>query len=257
MLTAQVRLMLVLERRAFTSFRRRLNDQAAEIAEIIAKAQPGDEADAAREWLADEAVAFMQPTIERVTDQSARSFGVLARDQMPEEPKQETAEQKYQRLIAAWVKRNGLGQAKLLRGESKRRILQLISAGVMEGLGPEAIGRAVEEQLRIDNRGRAVAIARTETHNAAMVSSQARADASILELLKEWLAIIDGRERSWHGAVDGKRVKKNEKFSVGPTSQGITDRMDHPGDTSASAANVVHCRCGLLWIEARRGVRRR
>ena len=255
LLTAQVRLLVANERRSFRVFQRQLNKQAAAVAEAIAAATPSEVQQVASDWLADNAVDLMRPTIERLTSRSARSFGVLAKRQMPDEPKREheSVEEKYRRILAAWVQRNSLKQARLFRGESRRRIRQLIAESLREGLGPEEIARRLDTQLRTDNRARAIAIARTETHSASLVASQARAEASVLTLEKEWLTTIDGRERPWHLAMDGKRVKQKERFRVGPTLQGATDSMLHPGDTDASAANLVNCRCGLMWKEVRKG----
>lgn len=254
-LTAQVRLMRANERRSFRVFQRELNRQARAVSEAVALARPDEVQEAARTWLSENAVDLLRPTIERLTSRSARSFGVLAKRQMPDEPKREgeTVEERYRRILAAWVRKNSLKQARLLTGESRRRIRRLIADAVREGLGPHEIARRLDTQLRTDNRARAIAISRTETHNASMVASQSRAEASVLTLEKEWLTNITETTRPWHRDMDGKRVKQKARFRVGPTLQGATDSMMHPGDTDASAANLVNCRCGLMWKEVRGG----
>jgi uncharacterized protein with gpF-like domain len=89
---------------------------------------------------------------------------------------------------------------------------------------------------------RAFRIARTETHNASMFGMDAMAGASGLDLEKDWLANLDGRERPDHAAADGPRVPMNGKFKVG----GVP--MAYPGDRGAPAKQVVNCRCSMTFI---------
>ena len=95
---------------------------------------------------------------------------------------------------------------------------------------------------------RAATVARTETHAAATFASvesvrQAERELPGLRMTKEWLATKDDRTRPEHLAADGQTVGLDEKFSVGG------EAMDRPGDSSASAANVVACRCAIIFEE--------
>lgn len=57
---------------------------------------------------------------------------------------------------------------------------------------------------------------------------------------KSWNTIIDGREREWHFDADGQTVPIDEYFIVDG------ELMKHPHDPTASARNLVSCRC---WCE--------
>lgn len=91
-------------------------------------------------------------------------------------------------------------------------------------------------------KARALTIARTETHIAANVGSNAAAEATGLDLNKEWGATEDIRTRPDHRLADGQTVDQNGVFSVGGFS------MDFPGDPNGPAKEVINCRCVLLWI---------
>jgi hypothetical protein len=111
---------------------------------------------------------------------------------------------------------------------------------------------------------RAELIARTETGRAANIGSMVGATSTGLVTIKEWIAARDNRTRreprdqTDHLIMDGVKLSMNEKFQV-PNIKGRLmgengryDPMDHPCDSSASAANVCNCRC-TLGYEAVRG----
>lgn len=89
------------------------------------------------------------------------------------------------------------------------------------------------------SENRALAMALTE-------ASVALADADYKKALKQgcteksWNTIIDGKERLWHFDADGQKVPIDEYFIVDG------ELMKHPHDPTASARNLVSCRC---WCE--------
>jgi len=88
---------------------------------------------------------------------------------------------------------------------------------------------------------RSETIARTEVISASNWASMEAADQSGLTLNKEWLAAHDSRTRPAHAEADGQKVGMDEQFEVGG------EPMDYPGDFGASAANVVNCRCTVIF----------
>src|SRR5699024_3025492 len=77
---------------------------------------------------------------------------------------------------------------------------------------------------------------------AANIGQQQMAEASNIELLKDWNVRIDGRERASHRAmVDQEPIDRNAPFIVGGHP------MQRPGDESAPAEETVNCRCSMSF----------
>ena len=92
-------------------------------------------------------------------------------------------------------------------------------------------------------------IARTETHNAASFANNSYhvtvADDLGISMKKKWVATSDGRTRPAHAAANGQVVNINEDFIVGGVN------MDYAGDPKGGAANVVNCRCVIVYADER------
>jgi len=93
-------------------------------------------------------------------------------------------------------------------------------------------------------------IAPTETQNAVEGSKEKEllAVAAAIPLVagevleKEWMTVLDGREREAHHNADGQTVQAFQPFIVGG------EQLMRPGDTSlgASLKNVINCRCSSI-----------
>jgi hypothetical protein len=65
-----------------------------------------------------------------------------------------------------------------------------------------------------------------------------------ITMTKHWISTLDARTRDAHAAMspdDGVGI--NEDFLVG----GVP--MSRPGDPRGGAANVINCRCSLVYRE--------
>jgi hypothetical protein len=89
---------------------------------------------------------------------------------------------------------------------------------------------------------RANRIARTEIVTASSHSRLLAAKETGLELKKEWITTIDGRERDAHRSADGQIVDLDEKYTVGG------EKVRYPSDPTASAKNRINCRCADAYI---------
>jgi hypothetical protein len=87
------------------------------------------------------------------------------------------------------------------------------------------------------NRARSLVIARTESTKAANHGINLGAQSSDYEVNKFWINTKDKRTRRSHLAMTTERIAINQPFIVG----GVL--MMYPGDPSATAAEVVNCRC--------------
>jgi uncharacterized protein with gpF-like domain len=89
-------------------------------------------------------------------------------------------------------------------------------------------------------RNRSVMIARTEVVGASNAAGHLAGIANGATH-KTWLAAHDARTRDAHVKANGKRRLLADDFTVDG------EAMAYPGDQRASAANVVNCRCTLLF----------
>ena len=140
--------------------------------------------------------------------------------------------------------RTYVGQkAKEIAGTTQDQLRSIILRGQEEGLGQSAIGALLRDQSPSLSRWRAGMIARTETGTAFSVGAQASADASGLDLQKEWIAAGAGERREAHQAVDGETVASADTFTVDGES------LRYPRDPQGSAGNVINCACAAGYIE--------
>jgi SPP1 gp7 family putative phage head morphogenesis protein len=118
---------------------------------------------------------------------------------------------------------------------------RIIMTMVQEGRPNAEIARAIQQQAPELAKGRAAAIARTETHNAALAAIFETARYRRIPVRnKQWWTVGDDKVRPAHAAVHGVTVPFNEPFNVGGYA------MQRPGDESAPAELVINCRCSLL-----------
>lgn len=118
-----------------------------------------------------------------------------------------------------------------------------------------SIDKTVDELERKDlARARARTIARTEIIRGANVGHSVASKYIPFEQDKKWLAAKDHRTRHSHRFINNHVVDEDATFKV-PIYKGnvITgyDNMLYPGDATASAANVINCRCRVIY-EAKR-----
>jgi len=121
-----------------------------------------------------------------------------------------------------------------------------------EGTDVDTLSNEVENIYKGFTASRAMTIARTETHNASMNASlKAAKNLEIPGMKKEWVPVQDERTRriprdsADHLNMSGSKVGIEEKFEV-PSSDGV-DMMNGPGDLSAPADQIIHCRCALVY----------
>jgi len=112
---------------------------------------------------------------------------------------------------------------------------------IREGRPVAEIARELQNQAPELSKGRAAAIARTETHNAALAAVEATANYRRIPVRnKTWWAVMDGKTRPAHAEVHGTTIPWREAFNVGGYP------MQRPGDENAPAELVINCRCSLL-----------
>jgi len=154
----------------------------------------------------------------------------------------------FEKLVADYFQTRVL----FLSGISQKlsiKIANLIEQGRIDNLTLPAIAANVSKTFLPISRSRAAMIARTETHNAASFANNAYhvnvADDLGLSMKKKWVSTSDGRTRPAHSAANGQVVDMNEDFIVGGVPMG------YAGDPKGGAANVVNCRCVIIYADER------
>jgi SPP1 gp7 family putative phage head morphogenesis protein len=108
--------------------------------------------------------------------------------------------------------------------------------GIKNGEGSAKLAKRIREASEEYSYSRSFVIARTESHNTMVKGT----DMSYKEgqvPKKQWMTIMDGRERTSHHKIHLEKVNSDEKFSNG---------LMHPGDPEGAANEVIQCRCQLL-----------
>lgn len=155
--------------------------------------------------------------------------------------------------IIAYFKLHLLEKAILpISATTRDQILAVLEEGQREGWGYDRIADALRDPEMLLWRARM--IVRTETLIASDYGRKLAADKSDYETGKEWIAANDHRTRHSHRAVDGEVVAQDAKFAVsiykGNLPIGV-EMMTGPGDPTASAGNVINCRCTAALVPIR------
>lgn len=121
---------------------------------------------------------------------------------------------------------------------------QSLLDSMARGDGSDATARRLREVVDV-GRSRAAAVARTEVISAANAGSTARVRSMGADAprYKQWLATMDARTRPTHRHADGQVVPLTDRFDVGGA------RLDYPGDPSGPDAEVIQCRCSVLYVD--------
>jgi uncharacterized protein with gpF-like domain len=131
---------------------------------------------------------------------------------------------------------------------TKNQILDILSKATIEGWSIDQIARALEKPDLLLWRARL--IARTEIAKATFAGRNIANRDSEYATQKEWIAANDHRTRHSHRKVDGEVIDYDMQFQV-PLAKGGVEMMKGPGDPTASAGNVINCRCSLAMTAKR------
>jgi HK97 family phage portal protein len=123
-----------------------------------------------------------------------------------------------------------------------------VSEAIETGDSNVELAKTIQAAFDGVSESRAMTIARTEMGIASNQGAFEAAKAlDVPGLVKEWVSIQDDRTRdddseANHLDMNGVQVGMDEKFIVPPDSD-----MDGPGDPSAPAAQVINCRCAMVF----------
>lgn len=124
-------------------------------------------------------------------------------------------------------------------------IRQQVKLGMAKGDGIDIIKRNIMQSVNGMSATRATTIARTEVVGASNQGSLIGAQSSGLALQKMWITAHNKiPPRPAHKEADGQKVDLTGLFDVGG------EKMNAPGDPTASAENVINCRCTVVYVKS-------
>jgi len=153
------------------------------------------------------------------------------------------------RLIQQFLKTQGANAIRNITSSTRSKINSIIRKGNRSGSSVDSIARSIREGTGgLIARNRAATIARTETHNAASFAQMEIAKDSLPQdgLMKQWVSVGDNRTRNAHVRANGQLVGIDEKFEL--VVGGIKYFMDRPADPNGGPANVINCRCAVVFV---------
>lgn len=168
------------------------------------------------------------------------------------------AETLFEQIMRAFINRFGGLKITQIIETTRDQIMRAIDRGVADGQSIDTIAKAMRETVPALSRTRAHIIARTEVHTASMHASEEVAKTAVAPMNKRWISVFDHRTRDFgeggdgivdefnHRVMNEVTVGPDELFSV-PSKGGAFELMTGPGDPNGSAANVINCRCALVY----------
>lgn len=153
----------------------------------------------------------------------------------------------FARLTQLWVLANAGDKATSIAATALNDVRRAIDRGLENGDGSREIGRSIRKVTGL-TVSRALTIARTEVHGAALFASESIATQAQNELgvklMKFWVPTLDSRTRDAHAAMaNGEGQPMDGKFNVGGRM------MSRPSDPAGGPENVINCRCNLIYRE--------
>lgn len=156
----------------------------------------------------------------------------------------------FQRVIDSYVSQRlgekiGTGILHTIDGVTRDSITNVISSGMREGQGMEAIARMIRGEFDLMSRTRSRTIAQTELHGA-VETGQFELYKGVAVPKKRWLSHPGQlNPRDWHVETDSMYVDgipMDTPFVMAVTG----NSMNYPGDPSGLPEEVINCHCDLV-----------
>ena len=153
----------------------------------------------------------------------------------------------FTELLDKFVFRVGANHISDIDVTTRKQLQRVLLAGQKDGLPLTEISKNIRERFSPKfSRSRSATIARTETHSAASFANhQQGIEYQKLQpnLNKQWVAVNDDRTREAHRIANGQVVPMDEAFIVDGRN------MQYTGDPNGGAANVINCRCAVIYVD--------
>jgi len=174
-----------------------------------------------------------KPTLKKVVDDFSR-FALNDMDDFIVD------EGSFNRRVDTFIEQELYNRAEYVTKTTQKIVEDKVSKGREEELNNEEIASSLKEEM--DDPARLLMIAETEVQGAIGFAMYEVANRASKHYHKEWITMGDEKVRSSHASANGQTVPSEESFDVGG------EGLDHPGDSSGSAGNVINCRCKMRMI---------
>lgn len=154
------------------------------------------------------------------------------------------------------MRQRSLRSATEIEDAVKDQLRNTLLEGQEQGWGTSKMAAEIEDTFENISSDHAELVARTETLSSSREGSQAMAESTDVVGGKEWIATLDGRQRTWHGEMDGEVVPKDQDFVVPklPESQlkeGEYQPNNYPRSTMVVGQDQPYnCRCAQAPVLA-------
>lgn len=165
----------------------------------------------------------------------------------------------YQRYIAIYLQQSLMQTILEVRQAFIVYLAELLKQRVGMGLfgdspDPSRVATWIQKASRKRSfyRWQTLRIARTESTAASNLGGMNAIKDSGYVMDKIWVSAHDSRTRrhpdDWydHVHMDGKKVRMNQKFIMN-SAKGGEDQLEFPGDPKGHPANIINCRCTLIY----------
>jgi uncharacterized protein with gpF-like domain len=165
-------------------------------------------------------------------------------------------EERYWKVYGDWSSKQMGKKIQKVTGTEKKKINNIISKMMEEGTSHKEIAKLISEKSSL-SRWEAERITRTETHSAAVFSTQSSIESTGKEtgivFNKYWLSALDDRTRQTHIDAgntynESNAIPMDDKYKVGDAE------LLFPGDPDAAAPEeTINCRCVELYVPVETG----
>lgn len=145
-------------------------------------------------------------------------------------------------VMQQWIATVGARKIVQISNTTINDVRRVVEKGIENGLSERDLAKEIRKVSPVLAGNRAQSIARTETGAASANAAQATAQASGVELEREWVASSGERTRKSHDDADGQVVPMDQPFIVG----GYELMM--PCDPKGPAHLTINCRCAVAYI---------
>ena len=154
----------------------------------------------------------------------------------------------FERFVRQYIALHAGIKITQISNTTRSIINKIILDSELEGIGvQETATRIIERTKPSFTRVRSALIARTETHMASSFANQVMAESFNVPMQKRWVSVNDNRTRKHHRAMNGTTIDIEDDFII--FYNGVEYRMKHAGDPRGGPANIINCRCVILYLE--------